>query len=110
MAYIKHRREVGCHVTSKVLKVEYLQLHKLNGNQSYKTSCGWLRKFLTRHNLSFRQATHIGQKKTDVLNDRAHEFLRYVIHLHKRHNYNLNKIGNMDETPIWVDKPGSYTI
>ena len=99
-AYIKRRREAGCHVFGKVLKIECLRLHKLNVNQSFKASHGWLRKSVRRHNFSFCRATHIGQKKTDVLDDRANEFLRYVIQLRKRHNYNLSKISKMDETPI----------
>jgi hypothetical protein len=37
-------------------------------------------------------------------------YLRFIIRLRKIRNYPLTNIGNMDETPIWVDMPGNYTI
>ena len=37
-------------------------------------------------------------------------FLGFVTRLRKRRNYDLSLIGNMDETPLWVDMPGDYTM
>ena len=42
-----------------------------------------------------------------VLHDWAHEFLHYVVQLC---NYDLSKIGNMNEMPIWVEMLGNYNI
>lgn len=110
LQWLKRRREAGARVTGTGLKKECLRLHHLKGQQNFKASCGWLRKFLRRHNLSFRRATHVGQKKESVLSDKANHFLRFVIRMRQRHHYKMTHIGNMDETPIWMDMPGDYTI
>lgn len=39
-----------------------------------------------------------------------HSFLRFVILMRKRKEYPLSAIGNMDETPVWIDMPGDYTL
>ena len=41
---------------------------------------------------------------------RMQGFLRYVIRIRQRRNYPLSMIGNMDETPVYVDIPGNYTL
>ena len=81
-----------------------------SGNQSFKASCSWLRKFMKRHHISFRRATHVAQKSETELNDKMHRFLWYVISMCKQKSYELGRIGNMDETPVWIDMPGDYTI
>jgi hypothetical protein len=65
---------------------------------------------MKRNNLSFRRATHVSQKKEEVLSDKSQNFLRFVMRMRARRNYDLHEIGNMDETPIWYDMPGNYTI
>ena len=80
--------------------------------------------------VAFRRATHVAQKKQVELDDRMQGFLcyvirmqgflwyvirmqgflRYVIRIRQRRNYPLSMIGNMDETPVYVDIPGNYTL
>lgn len=55
--WLKSRREKGVRVTEKALKQEAIRQHRMNGNQSFKASCSWLRKFMRRHQISFRRAT-----------------------------------------------------
>ena len=110
LGWIQKRRNAGARVTGKALKAEAMRLHRLNGNQQFKASCGWLRKFRRRHNLKFRKSTHVGQKSEEVLGDKMQHFLGFVTRLRRRRNYSLSLIGNMDETPMWVDMPGNYTL
>ena len=110
MTWLNRHREKGVRVTGKALKREALRLHKTEGNQGFKASCTWLRKFMKRHNISFRRATHVSQKCVSILDDKVQNFLKFVIRLRKRQNYDLSMIGNMDETPIWLDMPGDYTL
>ena len=65
---------------------------------------------MERNNLSFRRATHVAQQKQEVLDEKMQNFLRYIIKLRRVREYDLSLIGNMDETPIWVDMPGNYTL
>ena len=108
--WLKARRESGVRVTGKSLKQEAIRQHRLQGNQSFKASCSWLRKFMKRHQISFRRATHVAQKTETELDDKMQGFLHYVINMRKRKGYELGNIGNMDETPVWIDMPGDYTI
>lgn len=110
ITWIEKCRDLGVRVTGKGLKRECLKLHRLNGNQSFKASCGWLRTFMKRHNISFRRATHVAQKLPAELQEKRQNFLSYIIRMRRIRNYDLSMIGNMDETPIWVDMPGTSTI
>ena len=110
LEWIKKRRDAGARVTGKSLKIEGKRLHRLQGNQGFKGSCGWLRKFMRRHKLSFRRTTHVGQKNEDILSDKMQGFLGFVTKLRRRRGYSLSLIGNMDETPLYVDTPGEYTM
>lgn len=108
--WMKEVRDKGGRVTGKALKRECVRLHKENGSQSFKASCGWLRCFKKRNNISFRRTTHVAQKLPEELEQKKQAFLKFIVHLRKRHNYSLSCIGNMDETPIWIDMPGNYTL
>ena len=37
-------------------------------------------------------------------------FLSFVISMRERKEYALSCIGNMDETSVWTDMPGDYTM
>ena len=65
---------------------------------------------MKRYNLAYRRQTHMAQKKEEELSEKISNFLRFVIKLRKSKGYELSEIGNMDETPIWMDMPGNYTI
>ena len=109
-AWVKERREAGCRVTGSQVRKEGLRLHRLNGKQNFKASNGWYDRFMVRYNLSNRRQTHMSQKKEEELSQKQQDFLRFIIKLRKSKKYDLSEIGNMDETPIWLDMPGNYTI
>ena len=108
--WMKRRRDAGARVTGTALKTECRRCHRANGDQGFRASCGWLRCFMKRNNIAFRRATHVAQKKQVELDDRMQGFLRYVIRIRQRRHYPLSMIGNMDETPVYVDIPGNYTL
>ena len=110
MDYIQERRRLGARVTGVGVRAEARRLHALYGNQNFKGSCQWLRRFMTRNKLSFRRRTHVSQKPEPLLSDRMQSFLRYVYRLRLRKEFTLHDICNMDETPIWIDMPGDYTM
>ena len=108
--WIQQRRQLGGRVTGLAVKREALRLHQQNGNQQFKASYGWLRRFMKRHRITFRAATHIAQKLPTELEAKRQNFLSFIIRMHKLRDYNLNFIGNMDETPVYLDMPGTKTI
>lgn len=110
MQYLQEKRSAGVRVTGKALKYEALRLHKNNGSQSFKASCGWFRSFKKRHNISFRRATHISQQSKAVTDDRVDKFLSFVLRMRRHRQYHDRGIGNMDETPVWLEMPGTTTL
>jgi hypothetical protein len=100
------RREEGMRVTGKALKREALRLHKLFGSQSFKASQGWFAKFKKRNNISLRRSTHINQQAKEKTDERVDRFLKLAIRMRRL----LHQIGNMDETPTWLEMPGSSTM
>ena len=61
------------------------------------------------HEISFRQATR-RTKVRNQTNDKMQGFLQYIINMRKCRGYEMGNIGNMDETPVWIDMPGDYMI
>lgn len=104
------RRAAGVRVTGKALRFEALQLHKQFGSQSFKASKGWFNRFKKRHNISFRRSTHVSQHARDITDDRIDKFLRFVIRLRRSRSFSPSDIGNMDETPVWLEMPGKSTF
>ena len=102
------RREEGVRITGKALKREALRLHSLFGNQDFKASTGWFRNFKCRH--QFRRATHISQQNQEKTDGKVDRFLKLVFQMRQNRGYDLHAIGNMDETPTWLEMPGSSTM
>ena len=44
------------------------------------------------------------------LGDKVAAFHRKIIRLHRRYNYETSRIGNMDETAVYLDMPGERTL
>lgn len=110
MRWFEERRECGVRVTGKSLRREALRLHMENGNQSFKASNGWYRRFKKRHNIVFRRTTHIAQHAVQITDDRIDRFLRYITRMRQLRDYNDSEILNMDETPVWFEMPGKSSL
>ena len=59
-----------------------------------------------RHNKSFRRTTHVAQKSDEECKEKIARFHGLVADIQKRHEFELSDIGNMDETPVYVNMPG----
>ena len=55
LQWFSERREAGIRVIGKSLQQEALILHKEKGSQCFRASYGLYRRFLERHNISFRR-------------------------------------------------------
>jgi len=110
ISWFRERREAGVRVTGKGMKTEALRLHKENGSQSFKASCGWFRRFKKRNNITFRRSTHVSQHDKKIIDDRIDKFLKFVTRMRKFRGYCNSDIGNMDETPVWFGMPGKCTL
>ena len=83
---------------------------KYGVSENFKVSNGWCQKFMKRHSLALRQRTKISQKLPKDLDEKITKFHTFVLNLRKKHDFNLDQIGNMDETPMFFDMPGNRTL
>ncbi|GBB86314.1 hypothetical protein RclHR1_12730011 [Rhizophagus clarus] len=70
----------------------------------------WLTAFMKRHNLALRRRTRISQKLPEQLEESLESFYRFVIRLRIKNSIEMCNIFNMDETPVWFDMAGNFTI
>ena len=78
-----------------------LELHQ--DDDEFTASQGWLEKFMKCHDFTLKRRTTAGQK---LLQDHVLKISSYLMRVRKMrhiHKYALSSIGNMDETPLWLD-------
>ena len=80
--------------------------------KSYKSLMQWCYKFLNRAGFSIRKPTHIGQPLKEDSYALFDRFIFNIITFRKEMEIfeDLNRIGNVDETPIWFDMTYNTTI
>src|SRR5256884_1031817 len=65
---------------------------------------------MKRFNLALRRRTRISQKLPDKTQEQLEKFHQFVKDLRIEKSFELENILNMDETPVWFDMAGIYTI
>ena len=106
VSWIECLREQNLRVTRSSIQAKALELSP----QSEEASRGWLEKFLNRHGFSLRRRTTVSQRLPGDLQPKVISFIMKTRQLRLRKQYPLSMIGNMDETPLWLDMPGETTI
>jgi hypothetical protein len=82
---------------------------QLGVDPTFKASSGWIQRFMNRNGLTLRRATGNPQNPVRA----AHRIADYLCHLsslRKKYKYELSNIVAMDETPVFLDMPGSTTV
>jgi hypothetical protein len=65
---------------------------------------------MKRYNLSRRRRTKISQKLSSQTNELLENFQQFIVRLKTEKLFQLSNILNMDETPVWFDMAGNFTI
>ena len=65
---------------------------------------------MKRKNLVVRQKTKIAQHLPQEFEDKIISFQRMMIRMRQENSYDIQQIGNMDETPMNFDMPLSHTV
>ena len=101
--WLTERTSIGLPVKFEELKKEMLAL--VPSTAEFKSSNGWVCGFKKRHVLSSRRATtaHLVRQSTPQNDKVKRDFQR---ELAKQRGV----IYNMDEVPVWLDMPYSYTV
>lgn len=77
-------------------------------NKNFNANKKLLYRILKKYNITLRKATHLGQPLPDNSFDKVYNFIYEVINKRKKlsifdDNYNLNRIINIDETPVFLE-------
>ena len=78
--------------------------------EGFSGCTSWLYRFMKRKGLVVRQKTKIAQRLPEEFEDKIISFQRMMIEMRKKNDYELQQIGNMDETPMNFDMPPSRTV
>ena len=116
--WIIEQRKQGLAVTYTTAKITMFDILKepemiaLYGNstEDFKASFRWLSSFMKRCKLSLRRRTKISQKLPEQTKESLERFQQFVTHLRIKKSYEYRYIFNMDETPVWFDMSGNFTI
>ncbi len=109
-SWVKDARKDGVAVSGQMLRVQAKCKHGKAEGHCCRASNGWLQSFKRCHTLSTRTGTSIGQKLPKDHEEKITCFHRFVICLREEHDYDLDDIYNMDETPLRFDMPTGRTL
>lgn len=116
--WIIEQRKQGLAVTYAILRVKMLEILKepdiviLYGDitNDFKLSPRWLYAFMKRQRLSLRRRTKIAQKLPQQTQELLEKFRQFVARLRIKNSYEMCHIFNMDETPVWFDMAGNFSV
>ena len=66
--------------------------------------------FIKRYKLSKRRCTKVFQKLLSQTNELLNNFQQYIIQFRTEKSYEMANILNIDETPVWFNMAGNFTI
>ncbi|CAG8653072.1 5911_t:CDS:2, partial [Paraglomus occultum] len=75
-----------------------------------RVSSRWISAFMKRYKLSLRRSTKISQKLPAHTHALLQNFNQFVNNLRATKSFELHNIFNMDETPVWFDMAGNFTV
>ena len=116
--WLTEQRKQGLAVTYTILRLKMLDILRepdmitLYGNvaENFKTSNRWISAFMKKHRLSWKRRTRISQKLPAQTEELLSQFRQFIIQLRTEKCFELCNILNMDETPVWFDMAGNFTI
>ena len=108
--WIEIQRRSGYIVTRNLIRIKAKAMASEQQISDFQATNSWCTRFLQRRNFVLQQKTKIAQKLPEDLEENITSFHRFVIKRHKETNYELVHIGNMDETPVWLDMPSARTV
>jgi len=116
--WIITQRKQGLGVTYTITRVKMMEILKEpdmlslyeDSAKDFKASTRWMNAFMKRFKLSRRRRTKISQKLPSQTNELLRNFHQFIIRLRVEKSFELSNILNMDETPVWFDMAGNFTI
>ena len=114
------RRSKGLCISRTLIRKQALLWSKEMGNTEtdFLASAGWCDRCIRRNGVFLRRNTSVCQKDPDMVIAKLVANILRIRRLRLEHNYAMNNIYAMDETPVWcdmvstcmVDKTGSKHV
>jgi transposase len=110
--FIEQARGLGISIGSNEIIKEMLRLKPELKEKNYHALNKLVYKLLKRNNYTIRRVAHIAQKVRENTISDLWQFLRTNINIRKELDIyeNINKIVNLEETPIWFEMYNKTTI
>ncbi|GBC24355.2 pogo transposable element with KRAB domain [Rhizophagus irregularis DAOM 181602=DAOM 197198] len=116
--WVMEQRKMALAITTVNLRISMFEILdrpemiSLYGNsiETFKATSSWLSAFMKRYKLALRRRTKVSQKLPEQTEELLEKFRRFVIRIRVRKSFELCNIFNMDETPVWFDMAGNFTI
>ena len=114
LEWIHGRRANGLRVSRKLITVKAKHLYEERCPEGekdlFKTTEGWLQKFMLRNGLSLRRETTTAQQDPHRVIDELISYILHVPRLSQQRNYQPPCIIDVDETPVWDDMVSDTTV
>ena len=113
LEWVLDRRLQGLRVSRTLIRKKAAILFKEiedTSESEFSASKGWCEKFMRRNGLSLRRKTSVCQKDPDMVIAKLVAYVLRIRRLRLQHNYALNNIYAMDETPVWCDMVSTSTV
>src|SRR6266542_2304382 len=78
--------------------------------KDFRMSDRWLSCFMKRYKLSWRRYTKIFQKLLNQTEELLAKFHQFITRLRTEKSFELYNILNMDETLMWFNMTGNFTV
>uniref|UniRef100_A0A914I1X5 HTH CENPB-type domain-containing protein n=1 Tax=Globodera rostochiensis TaxID=31243 RepID=A0A914I1X5_GLORO len=110
IAWIRTQRACNQRVSRRTIQIHALQIANQADEEEtiFKASCGWLNKFMLRHNLRVRIATTVCQKPPIEYEKKLLDFILYIQRQRQSNIY--HHIYAADETAVWLDASGGKFV
>ena len=111
LEWVLDRRSKGLRVSRMlIMKKASVMYNSMNNDIEFSASKGWCEKFMKRNGLTLRQKTSVSQKDPELVIGKLVSYVLRVRRLRLQHNYKLEDIYAMDETPVWSDMVSNSTV
>uniref|UniRef100_A0A914H9R2 HTH CENPB-type domain-containing protein n=1 Tax=Globodera rostochiensis TaxID=31243 RepID=A0A914H9R2_GLORO len=107
--WIRSQRACNQRVSRRTIQIHALQIANQADDEEtiFKASCGWLNKFMLRHNLRVRISTTVCQKPPIEYEKKLVDFILYIQRQRQSNIY--HHIYAADETVVWLDASAGCT-
>ena len=108
--WIRKSREDRLRVSRKTIQREAQAWSMKQRLSNFTASNGWLTRFLQRNKFSLRRRTTVSQHVPEDCSEKVVAFLKHTWKTIDENEITPSEIYCMDETPIWLESAGNYTV